>query len=121
MNARRLMGPSSGLGPHVSTPLCKNVAVHHSKNCADVADGANSTVMENQGLPIIDCHQHFIDSGRLRYPVFMQRSAGFEALIGDYSALPRVYLPEDYARDVNGLGVVKTVWRSSFPTIRWAR
>ena len=40
----------------------------------------------------------------------MQRSAGFEALVGDYSALPRVYLPEDYARDVNGLGVVKTVW-----------
>lgn len=66
--------------------------------------------MENQGPPIIDCHQHFIDSRRLRYPVFMQRSAGFEALVGDYSALPRVYLPEDYARDVNGLGVVKTVW-----------
>jgi predicted TIM-barrel fold metal-dependent hydrolase len=66
--------------------------------------------MENQALPIIDCHQHFIDSRRLRYPVFMQRSAGFEALVGDYSALPRVYLPEDYARDVNGLGVVKTVW-----------
>jgi predicted TIM-barrel fold metal-dependent hydrolase len=66
--------------------------------------------VENQGLPIIDCHQHFIDSRHLRYPVFMQRSAGFEALVGDYSALPKVYLPEDYARDVNGLGVVKTVW-----------
>src|SRR5262245_1585338 len=66
--------------------------------------------MENQALAIIDCHQHFIDSRRLRYPVFMQRSAGFEALVGDYSALARVYLPEDYARDVNGLGVVKTVW-----------
>jgi hypothetical protein len=26
--------PSSGLGLHISTPLCKNVAVHHSKNCA---------------------------------------------------------------------------------------
>jgi hypothetical protein len=26
--------PSSGLGPHITTPLCKNVAVHHSKNCA---------------------------------------------------------------------------------------
>src|SRR5262249_7850549 len=66
--------------------------------------------MENQDLPIIDCHHHFIDSRCLRYPLFMQRSAGFEALVGDYSALPRVYLPEDYARDVNGLGVVKTVW-----------
>jgi hypothetical protein len=26
--------PSSGLGPHISTLLFKNVAVHHSKNCA---------------------------------------------------------------------------------------
>src|SRR5215472_19032419 len=26
--------PTSDLGPHISTPLCKNVAVHHSKNCA---------------------------------------------------------------------------------------
>src|SRR5262245_10584336 len=26
--------PFSGLGPHTSTPLLKNVAVHHSKNCA---------------------------------------------------------------------------------------
>src|SRR5262245_43026688 len=26
--------PSSGLGPHISTPLFKNVAVHHNKNCA---------------------------------------------------------------------------------------
>jgi predicted TIM-barrel fold metal-dependent hydrolase len=82
--------------------------------------------MENQGLPIIDCHQHFIDSRHLRYPVFMQRSAGFEALVGDYGALPRVYLPEDYARDVNGLGVVKTVWAefiSDDPMgeVRWAQ
>jgi hypothetical protein len=27
-------GPSSGLGPHITTPLWKNAAVHHSKNCA---------------------------------------------------------------------------------------
>src|SRR5262249_23700123 len=26
--------PSSGLGPHITTPLRKNVAVHHSKNWA---------------------------------------------------------------------------------------
>jgi DNA polymerase III subunit epsilon len=30
MNARRLMGePFSGLGPHITTPLRKNAAVHH--------------------------------------------------------------------------------------------
>src|SRR5262249_3042868 len=35
MKWRRLMGaPSSGLGPHITTPLRKNAAVHHSKNCA---------------------------------------------------------------------------------------
>jgi hypothetical protein len=35
MNARRLMGaPSSGLAPDITTPLRKNAAVHHSKNCA---------------------------------------------------------------------------------------
>jgi hypothetical protein len=26
--------PSSGLGPHITTPLRKRAAVHHSKNCA---------------------------------------------------------------------------------------
>ena len=39
-----------------------------------------------------------------------QCSLGFEALVGDYSRLPRVYLAEDYARDAEGLNVVQTVW-----------
>ena len=35
MNSRRFMGaPSSGLGRDITTPLRKNAAVHHSKNCA---------------------------------------------------------------------------------------
>lgn len=66
--------------------------------------------MDNNRLPILDCHQHFFDARRWRYPVFTQRTAGFEALVGDYTALPRVYLPEDYTRDTGGLNVVKTVW-----------
>jgi predicted TIM-barrel fold metal-dependent hydrolase len=66
--------------------------------------------MEEDDLPILDCHHHFVDARRLRYPVFSQRSAGFEALVGDYGALPRVYLPEDYAEDAAGLNVVKSVW-----------
>ena len=45
--------------------------------------------MKQYALPIIDCHVHFIDGDRFRYPIFPQRSAGFEALVGDYSALPR--------------------------------
>jgi hypothetical protein len=38
---------------------------------------------------MIDCHVHFIDASRFCFPIFRQRSAAFEALVGDYSALPR--------------------------------
>jgi len=81
--------------------------------------------MDDEALPILDCHQHFYDARHLRYPVFAQRSAGFEVLVGDYSALPRVYRPEDYGRDTAGLNVVKTIWAefiSDDPVgeVRWA-
>jgi predicted TIM-barrel fold metal-dependent hydrolase len=82
-------------------------------------------VMNGDGLPIIDCHQHFYDARRLHYPVFAQRSAGFEDLVGDYSALPSTYLPEDYARDTQGMNVVGTVWAefisdNPLDEVRWA-
>jgi predicted TIM-barrel fold metal-dependent hydrolase len=66
--------------------------------------------MDCATLPILDCHQHFYDARRFDYPVFAARSEGFEALVGDYSALPHVYLPDDYARDTSALNVVGTVW-----------
>jgi predicted TIM-barrel fold metal-dependent hydrolase len=66
--------------------------------------------MDSSDIQILDCHQDFIDARRLHYPVFAQRSAGFEALVGDYSALPRVYLLEDYERDCGALNVAGTVW-----------
>ena len=66
--------------------------------------------MTEPAIPIIDCHVHFIDAGRFRYPIFPQRSAGFEALVGDYSALPRRYLPEDYRAEAGGLHIGQTVW-----------
>jgi predicted TIM-barrel fold metal-dependent hydrolase len=31
-------------------------------------------------------------------------------LVGNYSALPRRYLPEHYLKDISGLNVTKTVW-----------
>jgi predicted TIM-barrel fold metal-dependent hydrolase len=65
--------------------------------------------MESDTLPILDCHQHFVDARRLCYPVFERRRASLETLVGDYTALPRVYLPEDYARDVAGWDVVTTL------------
>ncbi len=81
--------------------------------------------MNGESPAIFDCHQHFYDASRFRYPVFETRSVGFEALFGDYRRLPRVYLPEDYARDAEGLNVVHTVWAefiSDDPVaeVRWA-
>jgi hypothetical protein len=32
---------------------------------------------------MFDCHVHFIDASRFRYPISRQRSAGFEALLGE--------------------------------------
>jgi predicted TIM-barrel fold metal-dependent hydrolase len=82
--------------------------------------------MDCAALPILDCHQHFYDAGRFHYPVFATRSEGFEALVGDYSALPRIYLPDDYARDTSALNVVGTVWAEFISTdpvgeTRWAQ
>jgi predicted TIM-barrel fold metal-dependent hydrolase len=78
-----------------------------------------------EALPILDCHQHFYDSHLMRYGVFTEPSAGFAAVVGDYAALPRVYRPEDYARDVADLNVVGSVWAefiSSDPLkeVEWA-
>jgi predicted TIM-barrel fold metal-dependent hydrolase len=77
-------------------------------------------------IPIIDCHVHFIDAGRFRYPIFPERSAGFESLVGDYSALPRRYLPEDYRAQACGLNIGQTVWAefmsdTPLAELRWAQ
>lgn len=65
--------------------------------------------MNTDALAILDCHQHFYDTRRFHYPVFAQPSDGFEALVGDYRALPRIYLPEDYVRDTSGLNVTGSI------------
>jgi predicted TIM-barrel fold metal-dependent hydrolase len=75
-------------------------------------------------MEMIDCHAHFIDKRLLRYPVFEQQSAAFESFVGDYSALPRIYRPEDYFADVSGFKVVKIVGaefmsESPFEEVEW--
>src|SRR5215475_2860941 len=43
--------PSSGLGPHITTPLWKNVAVHHSKNCALMSQmGPEAVILETSAV-----------------------------------------------------------------------
>jgi predicted TIM-barrel fold metal-dependent hydrolase len=75
---------------------------------------------------MIACQVHFIDASRFCFPIFRQCSAAFEALVGDYSALPRRYLPADYLADAAGLHVEGTIsadFMSSTPLeeLRWAQ
>jgi predicted TIM-barrel fold metal-dependent hydrolase len=59
-------------------------------------------------LPIVDAHQHFWDLSRNYYP-WLCDPEPIPFRYGDYSALRRNYLPEDYRRDTRALGIVKTV------------
>ena len=57
---------------------------------------------------IVDAHMHLYDSRAVRYGVFEHRDPTFEALVGDYSGLPRTYGLDDYLgatrlRDVSGV------------------
>jgi predicted TIM-barrel fold metal-dependent hydrolase len=66
--------------------------------------------MNADSIAIVDCHAHFLDVQLHTYPIFQQRSPGFEALVGDYSSLPRRYLPEHYLKDANDFNVIKAIW-----------
>lgn len=59
-------------------------------------------------IAIIDTHHHFWDLGRNHYPWL----AGHEEkhfFLGDYEALKRDYMPDDYRRDCAGHNVIGTV------------
>lgn len=59
-------------------------------------------------LKIVDSHHHLWDLGTNYYPWLSDRPEP-HFFLGDYSALKRNYLPEDYKRDAVGLNIVKTV------------
>jgi predicted TIM-barrel fold metal-dependent hydrolase len=59
-------------------------------------------------LPIVDAHQHFWDLDRHYYPWLCDPEL-IPFRYGDYSALRRPYLPDDYRRDTRAWRVVKTV------------
>lgn len=50
-------------------------------------------------MPIIDTHQHLWDLKKLKLP-----------WLKDYSALAKSYLPSDYAKAIEGTGVVQSVY-----------
>ena len=59
---------------------------------------------------MIDAHVHLYDSREMRYEHLERVDAMFEALIGDYSTLPRSYLLDDYLRDESGCEIEGIVW-----------
>ncbi|MDW6024197.1 amidohydrolase family protein [Mesorhizobium sp. BAC0120] len=78
------------------------------------------------GRPIVDAHMHLYDSHAVRYAVFEHRDPTFEALVGDYGALPRSYSLDDYLRATRSRNVSGLVWHEfiaedSLEEIAWAQ
>jgi predicted TIM-barrel fold metal-dependent hydrolase len=59
-------------------------------------------------LTIVDAHQHFWDPERNYHPWLADKPVAFR--YGDYSAIKRRYLPEDYLRDAGNYRVAGTVY-----------
>ena len=59
-------------------------------------------------MKIIDAHHHFWDLDRNYYP-WLSDHQETHFFLGDYSAMKRNYLPDDYRRDAEGFDVVATV------------
>ncbi|MEM7405613.1 MAG: amidohydrolase family protein [Pseudomonadota bacterium] len=59
-------------------------------------------------LPIVDAHHHLWDLRDNNHP-WLGCEPEKDFFLGDYAALKRNYLPEDYRRDAGELPVVKTV------------
>jgi predicted TIM-barrel fold metal-dependent hydrolase len=75
-------------------------------------------------FPVIDAHQHFWDLDANYLPWLNDQPVAFR--YGDYSALKRNYMPQDYRRDLQGLNLagsvfVETEWdrRDSVGETRW--
>jgi len=59
---------------------------------------------------VVDAHMHLYDGEENRYEHLEQVDAMFEALIGDYSSLPRRYLFNEYVTAMSGLEIDGMVW-----------
>jgi predicted TIM-barrel fold metal-dependent hydrolase len=67
--------------------------------------------MEAQGKRrIIDAHMHLYDSQENRYEHMEHPDVMLQALVGDYSALPKRYSFEDYVVDLGDVEIDGIVW-----------
>ncbi|MBL8670420.1 MAG: amidohydrolase family protein [Alphaproteobacteria bacterium] len=63
---------------------------------------------EPGAVTLIDAHHHLWDLKRNRYPWLADKPEA-HFFLGDYGALKRDYMPDDYRRDARGHNVLKTV------------
>jgi predicted TIM-barrel fold metal-dependent hydrolase len=83
--------------------------------------------MEAQGKRrIVDAHLHLYDSQENRYEHMEHPDVMLEALLGDYSALPKRYLFEDYVSDLRDVEIDGIVWHEfiavdSVREVKWAQ
>src|SRR5262249_41685639 len=61
-------------------------------------------------LAFVDAHVHLYDSRVVPYAIFARRDAVFEALVGDYAALPRTFLLDDYLRATASRRPAGLIW-----------
>lgn len=59
---------------------------------------------------IVDAHMHLYDSQENRYEHIEHVDTMLEALLGNYSALPKRYLFEDYVADLSDVAIDGIVW-----------
>jgi predicted TIM-barrel fold metal-dependent hydrolase len=59
---------------------------------------------------IVDSHLHFYDNKRNRHTFLDNVDANYEAFVGNYDALPRRYLLDDYLSVSEGYGVEAVIW-----------
>ncbi|HEY3596090.1 MAG TPA: amidohydrolase family protein [Paraburkholderia sp.] len=74
---------------------------------------------------IVDAHLHFYDHQQNRHSFLDQVDPNYEAFVGNYDALPRRYLLDDYLADAHGYRVEAVVWHEflsadAFQEAAWA-
>ncbi len=75
---------------------------------------------------IVDAHMHLYDSQENRYEHMEHVDKTLDALLGDYSALPKTYLFEDYVGDLSDVAVDGFVWHEFIAAdplreVKWAQ
>lgn len=61
-------------------------------------------------MKIIDAHIHFYNNKINKHSFLDEKDLNYEAFVGDYSSLPRIYLPKDYQEDTKGFQVEGVIW-----------